>query len=52
MDVAPRVGDRAMATLGLMGTIDSKYGTLRHLLMHPKLQATWEGRLLLGGQGV
>ena len=43
MDMTPWVGDRAMATLGLMGTSDSKYGTLRHLLMHPNYRQLGKG---------
>ena len=32
-----------MATLGLMGTSDSKYGTLRHLLMDPTYKRMGQG---------
>ena len=32
-----------MATLGLMGTSDSKYGTLRHMLMDPTYKRMGQG---------
>jgi len=35
LDLTPFVGDRAMATLALMGTSDSKHGLLRHMFTGP-----------------
>ena len=35
LDLTPFVGDRAMATLALMGASDSKHGLLRHMFMDP-----------------
>ena len=35
VDLTPWVGDRAMASLGLMGTSSSKYGDLRHIFIDP-----------------
>ena len=35
LDLTPWVGDRAMATLALMGTSDSKHGIVRHMFVDP-----------------
>ena len=43
LDLTPWVGDRAMASLGLMGTSNSKYGNLRHVFEDPSYKRRGQG---------
>ena len=43
LDQTPWVGDRTMASLGLMGTSNSKYGNLRHVFVDPSYKRMGQG---------